>query len=394
MSPPGMVRVRHFEFLCRSHDIEPTMEKFMVFYLLIRNMGFYSFGNQGSAKKILLNPPKSFHNWKQKFFFIREEVIPIAMIFCVPDTIEKVELPIPKGADWYLKLTAMPSQIFDENVLVATQMSDQWPAESNEVPVLKFQDRAAFPTFGGSMGVRPLESGEQYWYKQIKGHFLNPLTGAFANPPTATNGAHLTNPRPLRAVTYTGKEILYLSSEESVGSSNGELSSWSNIFAGVLRDLGIDPEEKKKKPNKKKKKKKVITIDAEQPSKKGRSSRATAGASDKGTHRFQQSNLDDYVVASDSLKGLSRIGEKNIGVAGSKSSGSAGSRNLDAATTPSSIAQDEEEEEEEEPAIKLISRKRSREETAAGVQVAQKTGGAPVIGKQSSLRSLYKFSPC
>ncbi|MFS7987963.1 hypothetical protein Hanom_Chr11g01028951 [Helianthus anomalus] len=61
MSPPGMVRVRHFEFLCRSHDIEPTVEKFRVFYQLIRNMGFYSFGNRGSAKKILLNPPKSFH---------------------------------------------------------------------------------------------------------------------------------------------------------------------------------------------------------------------------------------------------------------------------------------------------------------------------------------------
>ncbi|MFS8034295.1 hypothetical protein Hanom_Chr17g01579491 [Helianthus anomalus] len=55
MSPPGMVRVRHFDFLCRSHDIEPTVERFRVFYQLIRNMGFYSFGNRASAKKILLN---------------------------------------------------------------------------------------------------------------------------------------------------------------------------------------------------------------------------------------------------------------------------------------------------------------------------------------------------
>ncbi|MFS7965040.1 hypothetical protein Hanom_Chr08g00757431 [Helianthus anomalus] len=62
MSPPGMVKVRHFKFLCRSHGIEPTVEKFRVFYQLIRNIGFYSFGNRGSAKKILLNPPKSFHD--------------------------------------------------------------------------------------------------------------------------------------------------------------------------------------------------------------------------------------------------------------------------------------------------------------------------------------------
>ncbi|MFS7944881.1 hypothetical protein Hanom_Chr06g00517461 [Helianthus anomalus] len=47
-----------------------------------------------------------------KFFFIREEVIPIAMIFHGPDSIEKEELPIPKGADWYLKLTATPNRIF------------------------------------------------------------------------------------------------------------------------------------------------------------------------------------------------------------------------------------------------------------------------------------------
>ncbi|MFS8022523.1 hypothetical protein Hanom_Chr16g01440491 [Helianthus anomalus] len=251
-------------------------------------------------------------------------------------------------------------------------MSDQWPAESNDVPVLKFQDRGTtlsgcFPHLRWIHRVRPLEPGEPYWNELIKGHFLYPPTGAFANPPTATEGAYLPNPRPLRVVTSAGKEILYLSSEESVGSSNGELSSWSNIFAGVLRDLGIDPrEKKKKKPSRKKKK--VITIDAEPSSKKGGGNRATAGASDKGTYRFRQSNLDGYVVASDSLEGLSRIGEKKTGAAGSKSSGSAGSRNPDAGATPSSIALDEDEEEDEEPVVKLISRKRVREEGAISAQ--------------------------
>ncbi|KAJ0726448.1 hypothetical protein HanPI659440_Chr12g0470471 [Helianthus annuus] len=179
------------------------------------------------------------------------------MIFRAPDTIEKEELPIPKGEAWYLKLVATPNWIFGENVHVAAQMSDQWPEDCTAVPVLKFQDR---------------------------GRFLYPPAGSFANPPTATEGVHLPNPRPLRAVTSVGKEILYLSSEESVGSSNGELSSWSNIFAGVLHDLGIDPEEKKKKPPKKKKK--VITIDPEPTSNKGGSSRATTGAYEKGTLRF------------------------------------------------------------------------------------------------------------
>ncbi|MFS8019774.1 hypothetical protein Hanom_Chr15g01407621 [Helianthus anomalus] len=107
----------------------------------------------------------------------------------------------------------------------------------------------------------------------------------------------------------------------------------------------------------------VITIDAEVTGKKGVSIRATAGAFDKGTLRFRQSNLEDYIIASNSLEGLSCIGEKKTSAAGSKSSGSTGLRNPDAGTTPSSIALDEED------------------------------WGSPVIGKQSKLRSPYKFSP-
>ncbi|MFS8019426.1 hypothetical protein Hanom_Chr15g01403631 [Helianthus anomalus] len=407
MSPAGMVRVRYFEFRCRSQGHEPTVEKFQAFYQLIRNIDFYSFGNRGSAKKILLNPPKSFYDLMNKFFFIREEVIPIAMILCESDTTEKEELPIPKGVDWYLHLKATPNRIFRENVLVAVHMSDKWPETSDEVPVLKFEDRgmllpfsflvlhlrltivsfakahlyqAAFPTFDGSMGVCLLCSGEPSWYEQIRANFLYPPTGVFANPPTATEGALLPRPRPLHGVTSVGKEILYLSSEESVGSSQEELSSWSNIFAGVLRDLGIDPKDRPKKAAKKKTKR--VTVDVGVSSKKGRSSRAAATTEGKVTLRLRQSNLVDYVVASDSLEGLSRIGEKKkTSTASSKSSGSAGSRISEAGVTPSSIALDEEEEEEhEEAAAKLLSRKRSREEVAAGAKTMQKNVG-PALKK-------------
>ncbi|KAJ0475739.1 hypothetical protein HanHA300_Chr13g0469081 [Helianthus annuus] len=260
-------------------------------------------------------------------------------------------------------------------------------------PLVDFEGVTAFPTFVGSMGVRPIRSREPYWYEQIKGNFLYPPAGVFANPPSTTEGALLPKPRPLRGVTSVGKEILFLSSEESVGSSQEESSSWSKIFAGVLRDLGIDPKERPKKAAKKKIKK--VTVDTGATSKKGGSSRVAATTQDKGTLRFRQSNLEDYVVTSDSLEGLSRIGEKKKSSAtGSKSSVRAGSRIPEAGATPSSIALDEEEEEEHEreAAAKLVSRKRSREEAAAGAKPVQKAMG-PVIGKQSSLRSLYKFSP-
>ncbi|MFS7954684.1 hypothetical protein Hanom_Chr07g00633411 [Helianthus anomalus] len=51
--------------------------------------------------------------------------MPIAMIFRAPNTIEKEELPIPKGDGWYKKLTATPNQIFGTIVLVEAQMSDK-----------------------------------------------------------------------------------------------------------------------------------------------------------------------------------------------------------------------------------------------------------------------------
>ncbi|KAJ0716354.1 hypothetical protein HanPI659440_Chr13g0511701 [Helianthus annuus] len=283
----GMVRICHFELICRSQGLEPSVKKFRAFYQLIRNMGFYSFAQRG-AKKILINPPKSFHDWKIKFFFIREEVMHVSMIFRESDMIEKEEFPIPKTEDWYLRLMANPNRV--------------------------------------------LES------------------------------------RPLRGVTSAGKEIFYLSSEESVGSSNEELSSWSKIFAGVVRDLGIDPEEKKTKKvaTKKSTPKKTVTVEAGATSKKAGGARATAEISQKGTLHFRQSNLEDYVVASDSLEGLSRIGEKpkSSAAAASKSAGSAGSRAPESGVTPSSLHEEEEEEVEDE-GVRVVARKRSREEAAA-----------------------------
>ncbi|KAJ0814318.1 hypothetical protein HanPSC8_Chr17g0784201 [Helianthus annuus] len=391
MSPPGMVRVRHFEFLCQSHGIEPTVDKFRSFYQLQRTMGFFSFASRGAAKKILLNPPKSFHDWKPKFFFIREEVVPVAMTFREwTEAIPKEDLPIPKTALWYQQLTPTPNRVFGENVLVAAKMSDQWSPSSREVPVLKLGDQeaqlyqAAFTTFGGSMGVRAVRDDEESWYDQIKGNFMFPAADAFASPPTATEGAQYPKPRPLRSVTLAGKETFYLSSEESVGSSNGELSSWSKIFAGVLRDLGIDPEEKKKKPVKKKKK-----TEPEVTSKGTGPSRATAAAG-KGTLRLRQRDLDDYVIISDSYEGLSHVAKGKAGAGGSKSSGSAGSRNPDAGATPSFP---EDVEEEEDAGARLIGRKRGRSEATTGVASAPQSVVIPAIGKTSRLRSLYQFSP-
>ncbi|MFS7936589.1 hypothetical protein Hanom_Chr05g00417331 [Helianthus anomalus] len=68
MSPMGMVRVRHFEFLCRSQGIKSSIAHFRVFYQLIRNTGFYYFAMR-NVKKILINPPTVFMIGKQSLLY-------------------------------------------------------------------------------------------------------------------------------------------------------------------------------------------------------------------------------------------------------------------------------------------------------------------------------------
>ncbi|KAJ0513424.1 hypothetical protein HanRHA438_Chr10g0447021 [Helianthus annuus] len=166
-----------------------------------------------------------------KFFFIREEVIPIAMIFRPSGEIEEEDTPIPKKEAWYDSLMPTPSRVFGEQVLVAAGMSDKWSERSKEVPVLLLNGeeqalyQSAFKTFAETMGMRPLRDGEEFWYKQIKPRFIYTPVELFVNPLVTTEGAHIPNPKPCRAVTSSGEEIVYLSSEESVASSDHNLRS-------------------------------------------------------------------------------------------------------------------------------------------------------------------------
>ncbi|KAM0065257.1 hypothetical protein Hdeb2414_s0003g00112641 [Helianthus debilis subsp. tardiflorus] len=157
-------------------------------------MGFFSCALR-AAKKILPNPPKSFHDWKMKFFYICAEVIPKVMQTREMGPIPKEELKIPRGATWYEKLKALPNQAFGEHVLVAAGMSDKWPEDSENVPVLLLEGESkslcfialsflnsflkmissnvnflfaevelyhrAFPAHAGVIGVRTLRAGEE-----------------------------------------------------------------------------------------------------------------------------------------------------------------------------------------------------------------------------------------
>ncbi|MFS7933254.1 hypothetical protein Hanom_Chr04g00377541 [Helianthus anomalus] len=74
----GLPPITHFEFIRRANRIEPTFEMFNVFYFVSYTGGFYSFNSRtGGVSPCSANPPKSLHDWKQKFFYIYRGVIPI-----------------------------------------------------------------------------------------------------------------------------------------------------------------------------------------------------------------------------------------------------------------------------------------------------------------------------
>ncbi|MFS7966843.1 hypothetical protein Hanom_Chr09g00778611 [Helianthus anomalus] len=85
------------------------------------------------SKRLLINPPNSYHDWKGNFFYICEEVIPVAMEFRDPTPIPKKDLKTPKGTTWYEKLISLPNLEFGGQVLVATGMSDKWPSTNTNV---------------------------------------------------------------------------------------------------------------------------------------------------------------------------------------------------------------------------------------------------------------------
>ncbi|MFS8024568.1 hypothetical protein Hanom_Chr16g01464751 [Helianthus anomalus] len=332
-----MVSIRHFEFACRSHGQQPTVDRFRVFDNLQSNLGFFSLTMHGVAKKLLINSPKSYHDCNGNFFYIREEVIPIAMEFRVPGPILKENIVVPKVVDWYEGLKALPNQAFGEQVLVAAGMSDKWPRTSKNVPVLLLD--------GTFMGVWPLCDDEELWYEKIRVNLMYLTADAFAEPPTATKGAHILNPRACRAKTPAGEEYSsefnVSNCDESIASLEHELNIPSFVFAGIL---GIDSEgQKPKRPSKKKN---VTVAKGARAKKLEATAVASNAASRKGTARPPQHSLNDYVIIPDSMEELHSIGGKfkGVGMTSTRSSGSVSSRDQPSGASPTSTPAEEDVE--------------------------------------------------
>ena len=56
MNALGVMRMRHFEFVCRAHNIEPQVPMFNVFYRMTCQSGFYSFAHSFAHRSAKIKP--------------------------------------------------------------------------------------------------------------------------------------------------------------------------------------------------------------------------------------------------------------------------------------------------------------------------------------------------
>ncbi|KAF5754025.1 hypothetical protein HanRHA438_Chr17g0797301 [Helianthus annuus] len=120
---------------------------FNVFYSVSYTGGFYSFNSRTSGViPCSSNPPKSLHDWKHKFFYVRCGVIPVDMHYRAEgEGVPKVNVPINFAEqDWYKTLIrkGTPISQHEERALVGADMSILWiPKNPRGVPVYGYQGK-------------------------------------------------------------------------------------------------------------------------------------------------------------------------------------------------------------------------------------------------------------
>src|ERR1044071_6399903 len=116
----GLLRLVHFEASCRALDIEPTVERFNVFYFMARDEMGLSFKPRPKVPPMATLTPKSLHWAKEKFFFVKRGVIPISLPWKVIGDGQRVaDMAVPKDfrkQAWFITLTSNATKLEFKNL--------------------------------------------------------------------------------------------------------------------------------------------------------------------------------------------------------------------------------------------------------------------------------------
>ncbi|KAJ0649351.1 hypothetical protein HanLR1_Chr15g0583311 [Helianthus annuus] len=229
ISALGLPRVTHFEFICRANRVEPSFKKFNVFYFVTYTGGFYSFNSRTTGvDPCSRDPPKSLHEWKQKFFYIRRGVIPLDIHYrAESEGVPRVNVSVDfTEQEWYKVLTRKVTPIIqlEERALVVARMSMLWaPQNPRGFPIYGYQGKAGYslmnvfdPKAGGAMVVAALPEGRPVWVDQIRNNFLHPTGESMATYANTVLGEDDGDDIDVDSVpTRGGGEVIILSSEGS-----------------------------------------------------------------------------------------------------------------------------------------------------------------------------------
>ncbi|MFS7965484.1 hypothetical protein Hanom_Chr09g00762841 [Helianthus anomalus] len=108
-----------------------------------------------------MQPPKSFHDWKHKFFFIKVGVIPMKIVFRGKEDVATETIQTPYSENWYQDLKDFPLIALPEKALVSAAMSLCWRMNREDKPVYMEGDKVislyvvAFEREGGTMATIP-----------------------------------------------------------------------------------------------------------------------------------------------------------------------------------------------------------------------------------------------
>ncbi|KAJ0618730.1 hypothetical protein HanHA89_Chr02g0056881 [Helianthus annuus] len=289
----GLPSVTHFEFICRANRVKPTFEMFNVFYMVTYTGGFYSFNSRTSGViPCSSNPPKSLHDWKQKFFYIRRCVSPVDMRYRAESE------GIPKVTH---KATSI-SQL-EERALVGAGMSMLWVLKNPlGVPVYGYQGKRIYSS-----------RGETDMDGQIRYRFLHPTSesfGAYANTVLGEDSGDGFDD----TIDPTREEVIVLSSEGSDRFRDG-LTPHSPC-AGPTQEAVNEPVDEPTDVDDDVPVETVDQLETRRKKKLDKSEEKEKRVEENVTKtpRKRLSTLPslDYVVVSDTLSGLD-AGEKRVG---------------------------------------------------------------------------------
>ncbi|MFS7921261.1 hypothetical protein Hanom_Chr03g00234711 [Helianthus anomalus] len=299
ISALGLPRVTHFEFICRANRVEPSFNKFNVSYFVTYTGGFYSFNSRTTGvDPCSRDPPKSLHDWKQKFFYICCGVIPLDMHYrAESEGVPRVNVSVDfTDQEWYKVLTRKVTPIIqlEERAFIVVGMSMlRAPQNPRGFPIYGYQGKAGYtlmnvcdPKAGGAMVVAALPEGRPLWVDQIRNNFLQPTSESMATYANTVLGEDDGDDIDVDSVPTRG-DVIILSSPQRGTIHEPVADDVETPAENPQGDTAEQLETRKKRKKDKTEEKKNEEPVAETPRK-----------------RPSNSSFLDYVFVSDTLSGL------------------------------------------------------------------------------------------